>query len=385
LAYAHGRSVAHRDIKPENIVFCSKDPKDTTVKLIDWGLAMSFIGTSMTSAVGSFTYAAPEVILSQNVKTYTEACDLWSLGVLTYVMLSGKPPFWGNQHQHLRNAQAEKYPMSGEPWSTMNTNAKGFVRDLIKANPLKRMTIEQAVNHPWLREAQQKRAAGKAGSKKTGSSSANTAGVLGNLTRFTKTSTFGKMCITAVARQLDHKALKNIHIVFRELDVNGDGTLSIEEVTTGFKKMFGEDSQEYKDVREMYEGMDLDGSDAIDYTEFCAAGLGQKASTQDNVVWAAFKAFDVDNSGYIEVKDIQEILDVADVKDAFSADVCKQVAEEIMSQFDSDKDKKINFEDWKTLMNKQWEKSTDSGGVKFMGLGAYDLLTEVNKLGIKTK
>mmetsp|Transcript_103700 Transcript_103700/g.274168 ORF Transcript_103700/g.274168 Transcript_103700/m.274168 type:complete len:618 (-) Transcript_103700:395-2248(-) len=383
LAYAHGRGVAHRDVKPENIVFCSKDPKDTTVKLIDWGLAMSFIGTSMTSAVGSFTYAAPEVILSQNVKTYTEACDLWSLGVLTYVMLSGKPPFWGNQHQHLRNAQAEKYPMHGDPWDTLNVNAKSFVKDLLRANPSKRMTIDQACGHPWLKEAQLKKASGNAASKKT--ASANTAGVLSNLTRFSKTSTFGKMCITAVARQLDHKALKNIHLVFRELDANGDGTLSMEEVSVGFKKMFGEDSQEYKDVKEMYESMDLDGSDAIDYTEFCAAGLGQKASTQDNVVWAAFKAFDIDNSGYVEVADIQQLLDVADVKDAFSADVCKQVAEEIMSQFDADKDKKISFEDWKALMHKQWDKNADTVGDKVMGLGAYDLLSEVNKLGVKMK
>jgi len=343
---------------------------------------MSYIGTSMTSAVGSFTYAAPEVILSQNVKSYTEACDLWSLGILTYVMLCGKPPFWGNQHQHLRNAQAEKYPMSGDPWTNMNSNAKTFVRDLIRASPSKRMTIEQAVTHPWLREARENKTAGTAASKKA--AGVNTSGVLSNLTRFSKTSTFGKMCITAVARQLDHKALKNIHLVFRELDTNGDGTLSMEEVSTGMKKMFGEDSQEYKDVREMYEGMDLDGSDAIDYTEFCAAGLGQKASTQDNVTWAAFKAFDVDNSGYIEVKDIQHLLDIADVKDAFSADVCKQVAEEIMSQFDTDKDKRISFDDWKMLMNKQWEKNSDADG-KVMGMGAYDLLSEVNKLGAKVK
>lgn len=382
LSYAHSRGIAHRDIKPENIVFCSKDVRDTTVKLIDWGLAMSFLGTAMNSAVGSFTYAAPEVILSQNIKTYTQACDLWSLGVLTYVMLSGKPPFWGSQHQHLRNAQAEKYPMSGSPWDRMNPDAKNFVRGLIKANPAKRMTIDQVCAHPWLVNAKQTMGSGGGGDD-------NTTAVLNNLRRFGNASTFSKMCITAVARQLDHNHLKNIHSVFRELDINGDGTLSIEEVSQGFKNMFGADSREYKEVRDLYEDMDLDGSDAIDYTEFCAAGLGQKASTQDDVTWAAFKAFDVDNSGYVEVKDIQEILDIADVRDAFSADVCKQVAEEILSQFDQDKDKKISFEDWKALMQQCWGKSTEddaagpaggNGAGMLGGMSAYELLSEVNKL-----
>merc|ERR1712226_1481943 len=82
LNYAHFRGIAHRDVKPENIVFCSKDVRDTRVKLIDWGLAMVFTGTPMKDAVGSFTYAAPEVITSRNVKEYSPACDLWSLGVL---------------------------------------------------------------------------------------------------------------------------------------------------------------------------------------------------------------------------------------------------------------------------------------------------------------
>merc|ERR1712203_493262 len=103
VAYAHARKIAHRDIKPENIVFCSKDKSVLDIKLIDWGLAMSFQGGSMSDAVGSFTYAAPEVIEANERKTYRETCDLWSMGVLTYVMLCGRPPFWGSRKQFIEN------------------------------------------------------------------------------------------------------------------------------------------------------------------------------------------------------------------------------------------------------------------------------------------
>merc|ERR1719310_1364824 len=150
LAYAHGRGIAHRDIKPENVVFCTNDRDDLRVKLIDWGLATNFEGSGMTKAVGSMTYAAPEVIASQDRKVYTEACDIWSKGVLTYVMLCGKPPFWGTREQHYRAARNERYPFSDPPWDTMNPQAKDFVRGCLKATPADRLPIGDCVKHPWV-------------------------------------------------------------------------------------------------------------------------------------------------------------------------------------------------------------------------------------------
>jgi len=372
LAYAHGRSIAHRDIKPENVVFCTADPSDTRVKLIDWGLAFTFLGAPMTSAVGSFTYAAPEVITSENRKEYTEACDLWSLGILTYVMLCGKPPFWGSQSQHLYNARAERYPMKGAPWDKMDPDAKEFIKALLKADPTKRMTVAKAIAHPWLTKAAEAHATDVDGSE-----------VLSNLKQFSGASTFERMCISAVARQLDHHHLKDIHSVFRQMDTNGDGVLSFKEISDGFKKIFGADSDEYKQAAELYRSLDVDGSKCIDYTEFCAAGLGQKAHTQDEVTWAAFKAFDTDNSGFIERAELQRVLDLADMQDAWTTDVCNKVSKELMQAFDNDGDGRISFEDWKGIMQRCYnekkgdtELSTDGGGIN-----AYSLLEDVSKLG----
>merc|ERR1712136_636263 len=296
LAYAHQRGIAHRDVKPENVVFCSKSVDDTRVKLIDWGLAMSFVGTPMRSAVGSFTYAAPEVITSSELKEYTAACDAWSTGVLTYVMLSGKPPFWGSQSNHIRNS-----------------------------------------------------------------------------------STFTRMCIAAVARQLNHTHLKDIHKVFRSLDKNGDGVLSFEEITNGFAQM-GSDDAELGKVQHIFASLDLDGSDSVDYTEFCAAGLGQKTTMQDDVLWSAFKSFDLNNSGFLSQKDLQGVLNRADVKDVFSTDVCAELGQEIVDRFDSDHDGRICFDDWKTLMRRCWEKhAVTSVDSSTLGKSPYEILTLVSQ------
>mmetsp|Transcript_56652 Transcript_56652/g.132950 ORF Transcript_56652/g.132950 Transcript_56652/m.132950 type:complete len:615 (+) Transcript_56652:121-1965(+) len=378
LNYAHGRHIAHRDIKPENLVFCTKDPADTRVKLIDWGLAQSFLGAAMVSAVGSFTYAAPEVITSGNVSMYTEACDLWSLGVLAYVMLCGRPPFFGSsQGQQVRNALAEKYPMKDKPWANMNPHAKDFVVRLLKADPKQRMPIGECVKHPWLTRAN--------APKVTPEQQSETAEVFKNLKQFSNSSTFSKMCITAVARQLDHTHLKSIHQVFRQLDVNGDGVLSFDEISSGFKKMFGAGSQELKEVEATFEQLDLDGSDAIDYTEFCAAGLGQKASSQEDIIWAAFKTFDLDNSGYITVNNLQKILDSADVQDEWTADVCGEVSKALIGSYDQDGDGRISFEDWKAMMRKQWDSANADEkeapeSKTTLSFNPYDLLLEVSAL-----
>merc|ERR1719456_1735547 len=127
----------------------------------------------MKAAVGSMTYAAPEVIDSRDRKAYSEACDLWSMGVLTYVMLSGKPPFWGSRGQHLKAAQAERYPFRDDPWDKMNPDAKGFIKGLLKAKPDQRLPIGEVVKHPWL-------------TQKIDESSGDSTAVMSNLKNFSR-------------------------------------------------------------------------------------------------------------------------------------------------------------------------------------------------------
>lgn len=346
LCYAHGRSIAHRDIKPENIMFCSKDPDDHQIKVIDWGLSVSFAGGEvMRTAVGSTTYAAPEVLRCRNQTAYTQACDVWSLGVVAYVMLCGKPPFWGSNVQHLRRAEEEKYPLDGELWDNKITvSAKDFIRALLKADPKTRLTTQQVVSHPWLM------------SRRTPQSSnvEETTEILGNLRKFSNNRKFIAFCTTAVARQLDHTSLREVHQVFQDMDTDMDGVLSFQEISDGFKLIFGEDSEEYQHVAETFRGLDLDGSGSIDYTEFCAAGLGHHAMDKDEAVWAAFKIFDLDNNGRLSRAEIQEVIMNVDLQRVWSQDVVTETVTRVLARFDKDGDGEINFDEWMVIMRDAW-------------------------------
>jgi len=339
LKYAHTRGIAHRDMKPENVCFCNNDLSNNHVKVIDWGLGFYFGQARMSSAVGSLTYAAPEVLESRDVGGYTSACDLWSLGVVTYVMLCGKPPFWGNYNEQLRRMKHEQYPMKDSTWQQISSDAKDLIRRLLKNNPKERMNIDSLLAHPWLSIASRKMDVQLASQ------------VLHNMRQFSNTSQFFSICVASVARQLDHRSLRDVHRVFCEMDTNGDGVLELREVLNGFEKIFGKGSDQIRDVEEIFRRIDLDGSGTIDYTEFCAAGIGERISTEESVLWAAFKAFDVtDDDGKITKDEIVKVLQSVDVNKVWTKEVCDDVAREIFDKFDKDGDGTLDFEEWLKLM-----------------------------------
>lgn len=166
------------------------------------------------------------------------------------------------------------------------------------------------------------------------------------------------------------------------MDKDGNGVLSMQEIKDGLGGM----GCDVSNFETLFNNLDMDGSHTIDYTEFCAAGLGEKTSMQDDVIWAAFKTFDLDNTGYISVENLRSILDSTDVQDIWSADVCKQVGEEIIAKYDKDGDNRIDFEDWRELMTKCWtgKKAEQPDVTKKMTAGteinAYDLLAKVSSL-----
>lgn len=343
LKYAHGRGIAHRDLKPENIVFCSRDPLNNHVKVIDWGIGCYFGLRRMRTMVGSFAYTAPEVLASDGC--YTAACDLWSLGVITYIMLCGQPPFSGSsESQQFEQIKDNPCPMCEEAWDTVSGPAKDLVRGLLSIDPAKRLDVDDVLAHPWLRIAQEV----TDGSAMDGSA---THQILSNMRRFSKTTSFFSLCAASVARHLDHGKLHDMRQVFREMDENGDGVLQLREVRAGFERIFGKGSAQLRDVDEMFERLDLDGSGAVDYTEFVAAGLGERMSTEVDALWAAFKTFDVhDGDGKLSKDELVQVLVRADADQVWSRDVVERWLDEIFDKFDSDGDGMLDFDEFLHLM-----------------------------------
>ncbi|CAJ1940046.1 unnamed protein product [Cylindrotheca closterium] len=148
VAFLHSKSICHRDLKLENWVLESGKDVWSPLKLIDFGLSTHFApGQRLSRVVGSSYYVAPEVLK----KSYTEACDLWSLGVIVYMLLSGAPPFYGKNDDAIKASIVQgEYTFPHELFRDVSDEAMAFVSTLLSYNIEYRYTAEQALTHPWL-------------------------------------------------------------------------------------------------------------------------------------------------------------------------------------------------------------------------------------------
>jgi len=154
--YLHARGIAHRDLKPENILLAKPDDI-THVLLTDFGLAQLFVGSSLMSTMcGTPLYVAPEVLnkgCRQNVAGYTKRVDVWSLGVILYILLCGRPPFPRKKDSHGRPTKRLDYdlPLDQEPpWTAVSEEVRDLVGLMLQRNPADRIDINAAFAHPWV-------------------------------------------------------------------------------------------------------------------------------------------------------------------------------------------------------------------------------------------
>lgn len=134
------------------------------------------------------------------------------------------------------------------------------------------------------------------------------------------------------------------------LDANCDGVVDKDELQAGFELVFGGDSSQMPDVDQIFARLDLDGTTRITYTEFCAASLGDRAHTQETMLWAAFKTFDIRDDGRITREEMQQVLTNADIHTMWSEELCEDVACQVVKEFGGE-DGTIHFQEWLSLMH----------------------------------
>eukprot|EP00571_Detonula_confervacea_P012806 CAMPEP_0172301608 /NCGR_PEP_ID=MMETSP1058-20130122/3456_1 /TAXON_ID=83371 /ORGANISM="Detonula confervacea, Strain CCMP 353" /LENGTH=316 /DNA_ID=CAMNT_0013011781 /DNA_START=115 /DNA_END=1065 /DNA_ORIENTATION=+ len=154
VSYLHSKDVVHRDIKPENILFTEKDNNESPIKLIDFGLSIEHTHncSPLTKAVGTSYYMAPELLDG----SYDRSCDLWAIGVIAYIMLSGEPPFDGSTDDDIfKEIRKGRYKIDNSRlWDDgVSEYAKDFIRCLLDIDPHRRWSADMALEHAWFKLA----------------------------------------------------------------------------------------------------------------------------------------------------------------------------------------------------------------------------------------
>ncbi|CAI5534474.1 unnamed protein product [Closterium sp. Naga37s-1] len=295
VARCHLNGVVHRDLKPENFLFANKT-EESPLKATDFGLSdFRKPGKHFTDVVGSAYYVAPEVLKRRS----GPESDVWSIGVITYILLSGRRPFWDKTEAGIFNEVLKKKPDFREkPWPQISTSAKDFVKKLLKKDPRARPTAAQALSHPWVKEG------GNA------SSIPLDIAVLSNMREFVKYSRLKQMALKALATTLESTEVQQLRDQFNAMDINGDGTITIDEIRHALNKDLPYEVKETK-VVQILQAMDTNCDGIIDFDEFVAATLHvQQLEEADSAKWeerskAAFNHFDTDGDGFIDAEELR--------------------------------------------------------------------------------
>ena len=326
--YIHSNKIVHRDLKPENILLDTK--KDNIIKIIDWGTARFFDKSKKMNRIsGTPYYIAPEVLAEK----YDEKCDVWSCGVILYILLCGYPPFNADSdEQILEKIKIGKFSYPPEEWDTVSPLAKDLVNSMLQFHPSKRLSASEALEHKWLIANRNKTVDKKISIK-----------CLNNMKKFRAERKLQQAALTYIVNNLLSKEEKNDLLeLFQQFDANGDGVLSKEEILNGYRQLMPFDDAE-KEVERIMNEVDIDKSGTIDYNEFVLATINKQKLLNKEKLEATFKMFDKDGSGTITADEIKSVLGKA---------VDKKLLEEMVKEVDENGDGEISLVEFKEMMLK---------------------------------
>ncbi|XP_047971792.1 CDPK-related kinase 4-like [Salvia hispanica] len=291
VAFCHLQGVVHRDLKPENFLFATKD-EDSPMKVIDFGLS-DFIRPDqrLNDIVGSAYYVAPEVLH----RSYSSEADIWSIGVITYILLCGSRPFWARTESGIFRSVLRADPnFHDAPWPSVSPEGKDFVKRLLNRDHRKRMTAAQALTHPWLRDL--------------------------NITipldmmiyrlvkSYIRATPLKRAALKALSKALTEDELLYLRTQFELLEPR-DGYVSLNNFRTALMKNATDAMKESRasDILNMLEPLSYK---KMDFEEFCAASIStyqlEALEKWEDIASAAFEYFEAEGNRVTSVEELAQ-------------------------------------------------------------------------------
>jgi calcium-dependent protein kinase len=273
----------HRDLKPENILFETTDD-DSNIKIVDFGFAAIYNPTQgMKDVLGTPLFIAPEII---SEKKYNSAADIWSLGIVTFFLICGYPPFDGEDRTELfSNIKSAKLKFSGKIWKWVSNDWKDFITKWCIKDMKKRPSAEDLLKHQWIVDT-----------PKTDIAEEDILASLNNLNVYSQHNKFQQGVVHFLTYTWAQKEEVNkLSEIFKDIDSNNDGRLTIEEIATYIKKIMG--TVNYHEIKDIFAKIDIDKSGYVDYSEFLSATIDKKALLRRDELKQIFASIDYDHSG----------------------------------------------------------------------------------------
>jgi len=354
IVHCHNVGVIHRDLKLENVLFASPDP-DSRVKIIDFGLSNMNILKRLRAAAasrsnnkaaldrvvattcGTSFYMAPEVLDGR----YDAKCDVWSAGVITYMLLTGKPPFDGADEKTIfKKIRAGVVDFSAPVWTKLSPHALELVRNLLVVHPEQRWSADAALQSAWFSRYHAEIQA-QAGAEIDGT-------VMDALTRFVSYGRMKKAALMVVAHHSNHAQLADLRMAFLAIDTDNSGAITLEEL----RKVLVRNGLAESQADEVFRSVDVDSSGEIQYSEWLAATVEARCVVDREKLTEAFE----------RIADGGKVITRVHLSKLLGQGLSKKQAKAIIAELDENGDGVIDLDEFLSLVERREDSISQGTG-----------------------